>query len=527
MDRNLGSGSRGRNPGHASSCALASSRETGTTFATAGSMTTARLGQDLLRRYATAVAVTALATSVALALANGLGLRAIGLLTFPMAVLAVAWLGGTGPGIFTAVCSALAVALLFLNPIGSLQIETPKERIALAAFVMASIIESTVVGTSRRSERSMNRMAETIAVSERKYRFLFERNPEPMWIFDSRTRAILAANDAALTKFGYDADEVQGIRLDALFEPGDAERFLEDEGRDLRTWCMVTKQGGRLEVDTLCAAAPWLGGLAFVMVTRDMTARIRSERELRETNEELERAKEAAERATKTRERFLASLSHELRTPLTPALLASAVLEKRESLPEEVRRKLRLIRSKVMQEARLIEDVLDVARIVNGDFKLEKKPVEVTQVVARAVDGCANEASAKKIDVSTELAAPPCTAWVDPDRLQRAIESVVSRAIDGAPAASAVRVWTRGGGPGEISIGVHHDGQVERPAAMFDPFDRGTAPEAPAAWGLGLRLCIGKAVVEGCGGSVEVGSGAAGTSVVLTLPTIAAGERPT
>jgi PAS domain S-box-containing protein len=492
-------------------------------------MSTTLVRHDLLRRYATAIAVTALATSVALALTNGLGLRAIGLLVFPMAVLAAAWLGGTGPGILTAIGSALAVALLFLNPIGSLQIETPRERIALAAFVMASIIESTVVGTSRRSERSMNRMAEAIAVSERKYRFLFERNPEPMWIFDHRTGAILAANDAALTTFGYDADEVQGIRLNALFEPGDAERFLEDEaGRDLRPWCMVTKQGDRLDVETRCAPAPWLGGLACVMVTRDMTSRIRFERDLRETNEELERAKKAAEKATKTRERFLAALSHELRTPLTPALLASAVLEKRESLPEEVRRKLRLIRSKVMQEARLIEDVLDVARIVNGDFKLEKKPVEVTQIVARAVDGCVSEAGAKNVEVSRDLAAPACTAWVDADRLLSAIEGVISRAIDAAPAASAVRVWTRDGGAGQLSIGVHHDGQVANPAAMFDPFDRGTAPEAPAAWALGLRLCIGKAVVEACGGSVEVTSEGAGTEVVFRLPTIAApAERPT
>ena len=485
-------------------------------------MGTALVPHDLLRRYATAIALTALATAVALGLTNGLGLRAIGLLVFPMAVLAAAWLGGTGPGIFTAVGSACAVALLFLNPIGSLQVETPRERIALAAFVMASIIESTVVGTSRRSERSMNRMAEAISVSERKYRFLFERNPEPIWIFDHRTRAILAANDAALKTFGYDANEVQGIRLDALFLPGDADRFLEDAARrDLRTWCMLTKQGDRLDVDTRCAGAPWLGGLACVMVTRDMTARMQFERELRETNEELERAKKAAEKATKSRERFLAALSHELRTPLTPALLATAVLEKRESLPEEVRRKLTLIRSKVMQEARLIEDVLDVARIVNGDFKLEKKPMEVTQIVARAVDGCASEAGAKKIEVSTDLTAPPCTAWVDPDRLQCAIGSVISHAIDAAPAASAVRVWTRGRGDGRLSIGVRRDGQVANPAAMFDPFDRGTVPEAPAAWGLGLRLCIGKAVVEACCGSVEVTSEGAGTEVVFRLPTIA------
>jgi PAS domain S-box-containing protein len=475
-----------------------------------------------LRRYATAVAATALATVVALALSSALGLRAIGLLAFPIGVLAAAWLGGMGPGIVAAVGSALAVALFFLKPIGSLAIETPKERIALAAFVTASIIESTVVGTSRRSERGMNRMAAAIAQSEQKYRILFERNPEPMFIFDPKTSAILAANDAAMASFGYLIDEVQGKRLGLLFEARDAEEFLADEaGRDRKTWRLVTKRGDRLDVETRCAAAPWLGGLACVMVARDMTSRFRSERELRATNEQLERAKTAAERATKARDRFLAALSHELRTPLTPALLASAALERRASLPAEIRRLLGLIRAKVKLEATLIDNVLDIAHIINGDFELEKRPAEVTQIVVRALDASLDEeAGAKNVELRRELVATLCTAWVDPDRLQRAIGTAVSSAIDAASAGSVVRVWTCAGATGQISIGVHRDGEVVNPAAMFDPFERGAMPEAPAAWGLGLRLAIGKAVVEACGGSMEATSGTEGTSVVIRLPTV-------
>jgi PAS domain S-box-containing protein len=517
IQRNLGSAVSGRNPG-----SRASRETSGTTFAPARDMSVAHVqAQDVLRRYVAAFALTILATAVGLTLTNGLGLRAIGLLTFPMAVLAAAWLGGMGPGILSAIGSAVAVALLFLNPIGSLAIEAPKERIALVAFVMASIIESTVVGTSRRSERSMNRMADAIALSEQKYRVLFERNPEPMWIFDPKTRAILAANDAALAGYGYAEDEIQGMRIDVLFEPGDADRFLADAaGRDQKTWCLVTKRGDRLDVETRCAAAPWLGGLAYVMAARDMTSRVRSERDLRATNEALECARKAAEKATKARDRFLASLSHELRTPLTPALLASAALERRASLPEEIRRSLGLIRAKVKLEALLIEDVLDIARIVNGDFKLEKRPVEVTQIVARAVDACLDEAGAKEIEVRRELAATSCTAWVDPDRLQTAIASAISSAIDTAPAASVVRVWTGDGEAGQITIGVHREGQVVDPVSMFDPFERGVTPAAPAAWSLGLRLAIAKAVVEACGGSLEATSGTEGTDLVMQLPTV-------
>jgi PAS domain S-box-containing protein len=467
-----------------------------------------------VHRYAIALAVTVLATAVALALTDGLHLHAIGLLAFPLGVLVAAWLEGMGPGILAAIGAALAVAMFYLNPVGSLSVASPKERIALVAFVMACVIESTLVGVARRSERGMTRVAEAIEISERKYQVLFERNPEPMWIFNPKTRGILAANEAALATYGYAEDELHGMRVDLLFEAGDAERFLTDEaGRDRRTWRHVTKRGDCLDVETRCAAVRWLGGLAWVMAARDVTARVRA-------NEELQRAKKAAEHATRSRDRFLAALSHELRTPLTPALLASAALERRPSLPpEEMRRKAALIRTKVAEEARLIDDVLDIARIVNGDFKIEKTPTDVTQVVVRAVDACVDEADAKKIELRREIAATPCTARVDPVRLQAAVGTAVSSAIDSAPAASVVRVWTSHAGAGEIAIGVHRDGEVADPAAMFNPFERGAMPEAPAAWSLGLRLAIGKAVVEACGGSVDATSGRDGTSVVMRLPT--------
>jgi PAS domain S-box-containing protein len=369
-------------------------------------------------------------------------------------------------------------------------------------------------------------MAKAIAISERKYRVLFERNPVPMWVFDPKTKAVLAANEAAKAAYGYDEYEVQRMRVDVLFEAGDAEQFLaHGPGRDQRTWRHVTKRGDRLDVETHCAAVRWVGGLACVMAARDMTSRIRSERELLATNEELQRARRAAERATKARDRFLAALSHELRTPLVPALLAAATLERRDGLPEETRRKLGLIRAKVQLEAGLIDDLLDIARIVNGDFELVKRPAEVTQIVVRALVACQERASAKGIEVRRELAATPSTARVDPDRLQTAIGAAVSHAIDAAPAGSVVRIWTRDEAAGAISIGVHHDGEVVDPAAMFDPFDRASTPEAPGAWSIGLRLAIAKAVVEACGGSMEATSGREGTNVVTRLPTGANGVQ--
>jgi two-component system CheB/CheR fusion protein len=474
-------------------------------------------------RYGFALAATLLATAVALTLTGPLGLQGIGLLAFPLGVLAAAWLGGMGPGIFSAIGTALAVAIFFAKPIGSLAIESPRERIALAGFVTACIVESTLIGTSQRSERGLNRLAGAVRASETKYRLLFERNPEPMWLFDTKTRAILAANEAALATYGYRADRVQGMRIDALFEPADADRFLaeefaNEEHADSAPWRHRTRSGEELVVELRCTSAHWLGGQSCLMVVRDVTARHRAEEALLAMNEELRRANDVAERATKARDRFLVVLSHELRTPLTPALLACSSLERHPNVPNEMRRSLRVVLAKVKLEAKLIDDLLDVLRILNGDFEVAKVPANVTEIVARATDGCAEEARRKGVALERELAATARVVSVDPERLQQATTNLIANAIDAAPAGSAIRVWMSDESTGEIAIGFRYQGSRVNATRMFDPFEGGATPGAPNEWALGLGRAISKGIAEACGGSVKANFDGEGTSVVMRLP---------
>jgi K+-sensing histidine kinase KdpD len=365
---------------------------------------------DVFRRYGCALAVTVGATAVALALCRMHGLEVVGLLAFPIGVLLAAWLGGMGPGILAAVSSAVAVAFFFLEPLGSLSVQTPRERIALAAFVMVCIVESTLVGTSRRSARGLGKLTEAVAASEEKYRLLAT------------------------------------------------------------------------------------------------------------TSDRLLRAKEEAERATKARDRFLVVLSHELRTPLTPALLASTALEARSGLPDDVRRAVSVIGSKVRLEAKLIEDLLDVVRIMNGDFAVARVPVDATKVVGRAVAGCMPDAQGKRIDLEQELPSSARIVAVDPGRLRQAATSLVANAIDAAPMGSTVRVWVRDQPPSEVAIGFSHDGEQVEADRIFDPFERGATPGSPNAWGLGLGLAITKAIAEASGGSIEARFDGKATSVVMRLP---------
>jgi PAS domain S-box-containing protein len=473
----------------------------------------------LLRRYAYAITASLLAIAVALALSGPLGLQSIGLLAFPLGVLAAAWLGGMGPGIVSALVVAVAIAFFFAKPVGSLAIESPRERIALAVFVMACVIESTLVGTSRRSERGLTRLTQAVSVSEEKYRLLFERNPEPMWIFDRETRVLFGANQAALAAYGYSAKEIHGMPVDALFEPEDAARFVgEEKGWDSGLWRHRTKNGARCEVQICCASAPWLGGRVCLMVVRDVTAQHSAEIALLAASEELRRAKDVAERATKARDRFLVVLSHELRTPLTPVLLASASLEARADVPLEIRRLMGTISAKVKHEARLIDNLVDVARIINGDFHLARKPTDATQIVTRAADECVEEARAKGVALKMELGATAQIVLADPERLHQAVTGLILNAIEAAPDGSTVRMWTGDAPPAGVAIGFRHQGKGVDVMRLFDPFERDEARTGPNTWELALGRVLSKAIVEACGGTVEASFDGERTTIVMHLP---------
>jgi PAS domain S-box-containing protein len=469
-------------------------------------------------RYGCALALTLAATSVGLTLTGPLGLQGIGLFAFPLAVLASAWLGGMGAGIFTAISTALVVALFFLKPIGTLSVEAPKERVALAVFVMASIVESTVVGASRSSERNLSRLTQAVGTSEAKYRVLFERNPEPIWIFDIKTGLVFAANDAALTKYAYSAEQAQGMHIDALFVHEDGREFRPSTDGRPELWHHRTRSGQRLEVEVRCTSAPWVGGTVCAMVVRDVTAQQRAERALLAANEELRRARDIAEQAAQARDRFLTVLSHELRTPLTPVLLASAALEKRPNVPDEIRAAMRLIRTKVKFQAKLIDDLLDVVQILGGTFAVPRGPADATEILERAVDGCLADAGNNGVHVRKELVATPRMVPVDAKRLEQAVTNLIASAVSAAHVGSTVVVSTRDEPDGKVAIGVRHHGNGDDVTRMFDPFEGGAKPGEPLAWALGLGRAISKGIAEACGGRVEASHNGDTTMVVMLLP---------
>ncbi len=112
-------------------------------------------------------------------------------------------------------------------------------------------------------------------------------------------------------------------------------------------------------------------------------------------------------KANRAKDHFLAVLSHELRTPLAPVVLGVSMLQERSDLAPETRETLEMVRSNVEMEARLIDDLLDVARIARGMIELQKQRVQLGTVVHRAVDVCQPDIEARRLHFDSQKARGP------------------------------------------------------------------------------------------------------------------------
>jgi len=229
-------------------------------------------------------------------------------------------------------------------------------------------------------------------------------------------------------------------------------------------------------------------------------------------------AREAAETASRGKDEFLATLSHELRTPLN-ALVGWTWWLRRGDLDAERRVKaLETIDRNVKAVAQLIEDLLDVSRIITGKIRLSMRTVELAPVIEAAVAAVQPAAAAKSIDI--DLTLPPAVAPVcgDIDRLQQVVWNLLSNAIKFTPDKGRVSVRLDQG-TGGVRIVVRDTGQGISPGVLpyvFDRFAQGDGgPRAGA--GLGLGLAIARHVVELHGGEIRAESEGEGQGATFTV----------
>ncbi|HET9929517.1 MAG TPA: ATP-binding protein [Polyangiaceae bacterium] len=225
-----------------------------------------------------------------------------------------------------------------------------------------------------------------------------------------------------------------------------------------------------------------------------------------------------AERANRAKDEFLATVSHELRTPLN-AILGWAVTLRSRKPPEDIDRALAVIERNARSQAKLIDDVLDVSRIISGKLSLTLTPTNVATALRKAVETVTPAAQAKNISVSVDVSDDNLSILADGERLQQVAWNLLSNAVKFTPKQGHVSVSLKSDGS-EIVIRVTDDGEGIRSDVLplvFEPFQQADASTTRRHGGLGLGLSIVKQLIVAHGGSVSVESDGPGRGATFTV----------
>jgi signal transduction histidine kinase len=258
----------------------------------------------------------------------------------------------------------------------------------------------------------------------------------------------------------------------------------------------------------------------------DRRERRRAEKQLAEMLEREQAARKEAEVANRLKDEFLATVSHELRTPLNAMLGWARLLRDGKLDGATARRAVEIIERNALSQQKLIEDLLDVSRIVSGKLRTEAAPVNPAAVVEAAVDAVRPTAEAKgvRLEVAIEKQAGPVSG--DHMRLQQVVLNLLSNAIKFTPQGGRVEVRLARV-ESHVELRVSDTGQGIEPRFLphvFDPFWQEDGSSAKRHGGLGLGLAIVRHLVKMHGGSVTAESEGAGkgATFIVKLPLLAA-----
>ncbi len=332
-------------------------------------------------------------------------------------------------------------------------------------------------------------------------------------------------NSGAERIFGYTAAEMIGTSVLRLIPPelrSEEDTILDRQRRGERVehyeTVRVTKTGVRIDVSLTVSPIRDATGtvVGASKVARDITSRRRAEQELLEVER---RGRSEAERLSFMKDEFLATLSHELRTPLNAIVGWAQLLRSRTHPDPEVMEGLAVIDRNARVQAQLIEDLLDVSRIISGKVRLDSQRVDLQDVARAAIASVRHLAEAKDLALDLELDPDAGAVWGDPNRLQQCFWNLVSNSIKFTPPGGSVQVALRRAG-GQIEFTVVDNGQGIAPAFlphMFERFRQADSSSTRYHGGLGLGLSIVKSLVELHGGSVRASSEGLGKGATFSI----------
>ena len=251
--------------------------------------------------------------------------------------------------------------------------------------------------------------------------------------------------------------------------------------------------------------------------------------ELEQTAAELRAANAQLRELDHLKDEFVSTVSHELRTPLTSIRSFSEILRDTPEIDEAERQEfLGIIVAESERLTRLINDVLDVAKLESGSLELEKTPVDLREVARQAADSMAGFYAGRGVLLQTDLPATDVVVDVDADRIQQVMINLLSNAAKFCPSGTGEVLLSIADRDDSIRINVADNGPgitVDKQAAVFDRFRQLSNREQGKPVGTGLGLAISKLIIEQHGGQIDVDSdGQTGSCFYFTLPKHKAGN---
>jgi PAS domain S-box-containing protein len=371
--------------------------------------------------------------------------------------------------------------------------------------------------------------------SSTKTEFTNLRSPElaPYWL----TALIESADDAIISKtlegiitswnkgaeriFGYTADEVIGQPVTILIpkgqedeEPAILARLRAGERIEHYETVRVRKDGTRIDISLTVSPIKGPNGdiIGASKIARDIT-------EQRQARKQLDEAYRQAEESSRLKEEFLATISHELRTPLSAILGWARMLRLGQLSKENAAKALDTIERNARAQAQLIDDLLDVSRIVTGKLRMDVRPSDPNSFIDAAVEAVRPAAEAKGVRVQKVIDTGLLSIPGDPVRLQQVIWNLLSNAIKFTPRGGRVQIRSERVNS-HLEIVVSDTGQGISPDFLphvFDRFRQADQKTSRQHGGMGLGLAIVRHLVELHGGNVSATSEGEGQGATFTV----------
>lgn len=469
-------------------------------------------------RYGLAIALFLLTIGLSLGLTR-LGLQIS--LTIPVvfAMVAASWYGGRGPG--------LLLAFLFQGTTTySKPPEDAKTVFAQLSVLFVYIFLAVVISGIKRLNARLREQKELMQVT-----------------LSSIGDAVIATdiqgkvnflNPTAENLTGWSLDDACDKPLDEVFsivneqtrEPVESPfDVIRREGKTVglaNHTILTSKDGHEIPIDD--SGAPIRDGdgevVGAIIVFHDVSERRQTEQERERLLEREQAARRAAESSDRLKDEFLATVSHELRTPLNSILGWAATLNLKNDLDEKsIRGAMAIIERNARAQSALINDILDVSRIITGKLRIKSKPLEAGPIVQAAIETLRPAIDAKGITLTMPGDDGVGLISGDPDRLQQIVWNLISNAVKFTPAGGTIGVSLKEAGP-HVEITVRDSGigiSEEFLPHVFERFRQADSSAVRSDSGLGLGLSIVRHLAELHGGTVRAESEGEGRGAAFTV----------